>query len=351
VPRFHYEQLAEIGVTIFAAYGVPEDQARIVSEALARANLVGHDSHGVIRIAQYIEWLERGDLCPDAEIRVVKDAGPLLAVEGNHGFGQVIGRWAMELAIAKAREHGFALMALSHCGHLGRIGDYPGMAVSAGFLSLHFVNTHGGGKIVAPYGGSDRRMSANPFAAGVPVPGGTPIIIDISTSAIAGGKVHVAYNKGTKVPEGCLVDRQGRPTTDPTDFMQGLGALLSFGGHKGYAIGLLCDILAGALCNASCSHPAIDRVANAMFTVILNPACFCEVAAFHQEVRRYLEYLKESPLRPGFTDIAYPGEPEARADRERSDQGIELDAATWREIVAAAAKCGVNLNRFHCDNL
>jgi uncharacterized oxidoreductase len=135
-------------------------------------------------------------------------------------------------------------------------------------------------------------MSANPFAAGVPVPGGTPIIIDISTSAIAGGKVHVAYNKGTKVPEGCLVDRQGRPTTDPTDFMEGLGALLSFGGHKGYAIGLLCDILAGALCNASCSHPAIDRVANAMFTVVLNPACFREVTAFHQEVRRYLEYLR-----------------------------------------------------------
>ncbi len=257
MPELSFTQLARIAGSIFVAYGVPRDQAGIVGEALARANLAGHDSHGIIRVAQYIEWLDRGDLQPKAELKVVQDTDVLMMITGNYGFGQVLGRWAMDIALAKAKKTGFVFMALNHSGHLGRMGDYPAMAVEEGFVSLHFINTHGGGKLVAPYGGSERRMSANPFAAGIPLPGRTPIIIDMSTSAIAGGKVHVAHNRGDSVPEGCLLDCMGEMTGDPTDFVNGKGALLHFGGHKGYALGLLCDILAGALCDASCSRVII----------------------------------------------------------------------------------------------
>jgi len=268
----------------------------------------------------------------------------LLHLSGNFGFGQVLGAWAMARGIAKAKEHGLCLLALNQSGHLGRIGEWPEMAVGAGLISIHFVNTHGGGKIVAPFGGADRRMSANPFAAGVPVPGGTPVVIDISTSAIAGGKIHVAYNKGTAIPEGCVIDRNGHLTTDPSDFMQGLGALLNFGGHKGFALGFLCDILAGALTGGPCSHPDIKRVANAMFTVIADPSQFTEPAAFYAEVARYITYLKASPLRPGFTEVLYPGEPEARCERDRMLRGIPIDETTWLEISDTGARFGLRFD-------
>jgi uncharacterized oxidoreductase len=348
MPTLRWEPLRDLARAIFASRGVPEDQAHMVADALVRANLAGHDSHGVIRIPEYVEWMGRGDVQPVAEIRVLKNHGPLLAIEGNHGFGQVIGRAAMNLALSAAREHGLAVMHLSHSAHLGRIGDYPAMAVEAGFLSVHFVNTHGGGRIVAPYGGSDRRMSANPVAAGIPVPGRTPVIIDFSTCAIAGGKVHVAHNMGRQVPAGCLIDRHGRPTTDPAEFMSGFGALLGFAGHRGYAIGFLCDVLAGALGPASCSHPALTRVANAMLTIILSPGAFRPEQEFHAEVARYIDYLKGSPLREGFSEILYPGEPEARTERARMASGIELDDNTWAAIVNVAARCRVPVDLAAC---
>ena len=341
MPTVQWRPLRDLTRDIFIANDVPPEQALVVADALVRANLAGHDSHGVIRIPEYVEWMGRGEVQPVAEVRVVKNQGPLLAVEGNHGFGQVIGREAMKLALGAAREHGIAVMHLSHSAHLGRIGDYPAMAVDAGFLSVHFVNTHGGGRIVAPHGGSDRRMSANPIAAGIPVPGRTPVIIDFSTCAIAGGKVHVAHNKGKQVPEGCLIDRHGRPTTDPAEFMSGFGALLGFSGHRGYAIGFLCDVLAGALGNANCSHPDFTRVANAMLTILIRPGSFRPEEEFHAEVARYIDYLKASPLREGFSEILYPGEPEARTEQSRTVDGIDLDDNTWNAIAAVAKKCGV----------
>jgi hydroxycarboxylate dehydrogenase B len=344
VPKTNVSHLTRLATSIFVAYGVPDDQAQIVGEALAQANLAGHDSHGIIRVPEYIDWLKCGVLQPRAEITIVKDTDILTMVRGNHGFGQVIGRWAMDIAIRKARERGVALLGINHSGHLGRMGDYPAMAVREGLISLHFTNTHGGGKLVAPYGGSERRMSANPIAAGVPVVGGSPIIIDFSTSSIAGGKVHVAHNRGVKVPEGCLLDQFGEPTTEPSDFVSGKGALVHFGGHKGYALSFLCDVLAGALCDASCSSPATDRVANAMFTIIIDPGLFRDKDGFHREVNRYIEYLKSSALRPGFEGILYPGEPEMRISEKRSVEGIFIDDQTWNEVIAVAERYGVTID-------
>jgi hydroxycarboxylate dehydrogenase B len=346
MPTLSAAQLTRISSSIFVACGVPKDEADVVGEALAQANLAGHDSHGVIRIPEYVRSLENGDLTRKAEIQIIKDTDVVTLIAGNNGFGQVIGRWAMKIAIEKARKQGFTFMALNHSGHLGRIGDYPALAAKEGFVSLHFINTHGAGKIVAPFGGLERRMSANPIAAGIPVPGRTAIIIDMSTSAIAGGKVHVAYNKGEPIPEGCVLNQAGELTTDPTDFVEGGGALLHFGGHKGFALGLLCDILAGALCDASCSHPDIDRVANAMLTIILDPALFRDSEGFYREVIRYVDYLKGSALRPGFQEILYPGEPEARTESRRSKEGIYVDNRTWEEITTAASKYGITVSEY-----
>ena len=146
MPTFTLQQLTQCAESIFIGYGVPHDQSHIVAKALAEANLAGHDSHGVIRVAEYIDWLEQGILVPKAEISVVQVSDNLTMISGNYGFGQVIGRWTMDIGIKQAKKSGFAILGLNHCGHLGRAGDYPAMAVKEGLLSLHFINTHGGGK-------------------------------------------------------------------------------------------------------------------------------------------------------------------------------------------------------------
>ncbi len=179
------------------------------------------------------------------------------------------------------------MVALRNSGHLGRIGDWAEMAAHAGKVSLHFVNTSGGGILVAPFGGSQRRLSANPIAAGVPVKEGPPIILDISTCTIAEGKIKVAFNKGEKVPDGCILDGAGHPTNDPKAFYAApAGAILPFGGHKGYSLSVIAEVLAGALTGGSCSHFGVDRVANNMLSIIFDPAFFQSADDFAREIER-----------------------------------------------------------------
>src|SRR5437763_6502573 len=254
--NFHHEQLRALTTSIFTAAGCAESEAACISRHLVEANLVGHDSHGVIRVPSYVEWLRAGKVLAGQTIQVVFENEALAVVDGRFGFGQSIGEQAMNLAIAKAARHGVAVVALRNAGHLGRIGDWALMAAGAGKLSLHFVNTSGAGILVAPFGGINRRLSANPIAAGVPVRGGPPIILDMSACTIAEGKIRVARNRGVPVPEGCLLDSQGRPTTDPEVFYADPpGAILSIAGHKGYGLAVLCDVLAGALTGGGSTHP------------------------------------------------------------------------------------------------
>ena len=189
-----------------------------IAHYLVDANLVGHDSHGVIRVPSYIDWLRAGKVLANQALKIVFENDVIAVVDGQFGFGQVMGEEATKLGIEKARRQGVAVVALRNSGHLGRIGDWAEMAAAAGMVSLHFVNTSGGGILVAPFGGTQRRLSANPIAAGVPVENGPPIIVDISTCTIAEGKIKVAFNKGAKVPEGCILDSEGRPTDDPKAF-------------------------------------------------------------------------------------------------------------------------------------
>ena len=191
-----HQELRNLAETIFGHAGSAPGEAEILAGHLIESNLMGHDSHGVIRIAPYLEWLAAGQVKANRHARVASDFGALLGVEGGGGYGLVIAGEAMALAIEKARTEGAAVLALRDCSHLGRIGAWAEQAAEAGFVSLHFVNTSGFGIHVAPFGGSDRRLSANPIAAGIPVPDRPPIILDIATSIVAAGKIQVARNKG-----------------------------------------------------------------------------------------------------------------------------------------------------------
>ena len=181
--------------------GSSADEAATIARRLVDANCVGHDSHGVIRVGKYLEWVREGWLRPNQPPSVAFESDTIAIVDGNRGFGQVIGEFAAKLGIAKAAKSGLAMVGLRNCGHLGRVGDWAEMAAAEGQVSLHFLNTSGAQR-VAPFGGRDRRLSTNPISIGIPVDGSDPVILDVTTSTVAEGKLMVAANKGEHVPEG-----------------------------------------------------------------------------------------------------------------------------------------------------
>ena len=337
-----HDRLERLVSDIFGAAGCGPDEHARIAHHLVEANLVGHDSHGVIRVPSYIDWLRAGKVLANQTLKVVFENDALAIVDGQFGFGQVMGAESMKLGIDKASRQGVAVVALRNSGHLGRIGDWAEMAAKAGKVSLHFVNTSGGGILVAPFGGTQRRLSANPVAAGVPKESGPPIILDISTCKIAEGKIKVAYNKGVKVPDSCILDAEGQPTNDPKAFYASPpGAILPMGGHKGYGLSVIAEVLAGALTGGACSHFGVDRVANNMLSIILDPAIFQPADGFGAEIDSFVTHVKSSrTVRPD-GEILMPGELEARTRARRLREGIEIDETTWGQIVATGQSLGV----------
>jgi uncharacterized oxidoreductase len=344
MPTLTASRLRDTASAIFRAAGATPDEARTVGDALVEANLEGHDSHGVVRIPEYVAWVEKKLINIGAQLGVVVETEAFAVLDGNWGWGQVVAKEAMRIGIRKAAKAGAVTIAVRQCCHIGRVGDYPLMAANEGMAAIMFVNTHGAGKLVAPWGGRERRLSANPVAIAVPRGSEPPILMDISTCAIAGGKVTIAQNSGKPVPPGCIIDSEGRPSTNPADFIgPPQGALLPFGGHKGFALGLLTDILAGAISGAGCSRPAANRVGNSFLATIIDVAQLRDRTAFDQEVDQLVEYVKSSQLAEGFTEILIPGEPERRERERREREGIPVDEETWRQIRNTAERYGIKI--------
>lgn len=322
-----------------------------VVENLVEANLTGHDSHGVGMLPRYADaWLE-GGLRPNAHVAIRTDGGAMLALDGQAGFGQVIGFETMRLAIERAQRHGSCIVALANSHHLGRIGAWAEMAVAEGLVALHLVNVISR-PIVAPWGGGAARFGTNPFTLGIPVPGGEPIVLDFATSVVAQGKTRVAHNKGEALTPGRLLDDRGRPTTDPKyGVEEPLGALLTFGEHKGFGLALACELLGGALAAGMAVHGPSDRrrrVLNGMLTIVFDPGRLADMSVFAHEAQACLEWIRSAPPQAGFERVRLAGEPERECRVARLANGIPLDATTWNELLATARKLGrspAELNR------
>ena len=342
---FTDEILRALTQRIFAAAGCHTEEADRVARMLVDSNLVGHDSHGVIRIPTYVQWLKNGKVIANQTIKLVADHGPLATVDGQYGLGQTVGYQSMQLAVQKAREHGVAVIGLRNAGHLGRIGDWPQMAVGAGMISLNFVNTSGAGMLVSPFGGIDRRLSVNPFAAGIPSRDGDPLLLDMSAATIAEGKVRVALNRGEQVPSGCIVDAHGQPTQDPVVFYgDPPGSILPIAGHKGFGLSMIIEVLAGALTGGSCTNPDnADRLANGMLSIVVDPLQVMSANDFFPELQRYVEFVKSSRTLTPDGEILMPGDPERRTKERRIRDGIELDDNTVVQIAETAQSLGVDL--------
>ncbi len=341
------DRLRRLAATILEAAGSAAAEADAVAGRLVGANLAGHDSHGVIRVPQYVDQVRAGQILPNRTALVVSDSDAVTVLDGRGGYGQIVGAQAVQAAIDKAASHGIALSALRGSAHLGRLGDWAEMAAAAGMASIHFVNATGIPLRVVPHGGRDGRGTTNPIAMGIPVEGGEPVVLDFATSAIAEGKVRVARNKGTPVPPDCLLDAAGQPTTDPNAlYAEPPGNLVPFGGavtgHKGGALWLMVDLLAGAFTGGGCSRlpEGEPRFSSNMLSIVIAPEVYAG-AGLAAEVRRYLEFVKSSRPRAANGEVLLPGEPERRARAERLANGVPIDPITWEHILGAAERQGL----------
>ncbi|HWI78213.1 MAG TPA: malate/lactate/ureidoglycolate dehydrogenase [Ramlibacter sp.] len=332
---------------IIAAGGSSAQEARTVAENLVLANLSGHDSHGVGMVPRYIDAVLEGGLKPNSSIKVNLDAGSLLALDGQRGYGQVVGGQAMELGIARAKQSGSCIVALGNAHHLGRIGHWAEMAIAQDLVSIHFVNVQSR-PVVAPWGGADGRFGTNPCCIGVPLKGREPFLLDFATSRVAQGKMRVAHNQGRQVEPGLLIDEHGNPTTDPGVVVvpqsNGLfGALKTFGEHKGYGMAVACELLGGALTGSGTWHrPATTArtVINGMLAILIDPQKLGTQSAFQEEALAFVDWVRQSPPAPGSDGVLLAGEPERAARVERERAGIEIDDSTWAELVDSGRKVG-----------
>jgi uncharacterized oxidoreductase len=338
---------------IFATAGCAGEEAHAIARHLVGANLRGHDSHGVARVPRYVEWLQQGYVLAGQTIDIVTDGGAFALVDGRFGFGQTVAPQAVKLGLARAAQHGVAVIGLRNAGHVGRVGAYAEMAVEAGLVSVHFVNV-AGSTLVAPFGGVERRFSTAPVAIGAPLPG-RPILLDFATSLVAEGKVMVAANGGKALPEGALIEPDGTLSSDPRtlygDYTPGgprnpsggAGAIRAFGEHKGSGLAFMCEMLAGALTGGGTSGPVPERarIGNGMLSFYVSPRAFGTEAEFFALGRAYVDWVKACrPAQPG-SEVLVPGEPERRLMAARLAGGVPLQPDTWTGIAQTAARLGV----------
>jgi hydroxycarboxylate dehydrogenase B len=346
------ERLTAAMRRVVAGFGSSQAEIDAVCSNLIDANLTGHDSHGVGMLPRYAAAYLEGGLLPNQHAQVVHDAGAVLRIDGHAGFGQVIGREAMALGIARAQQQGLALVATGNAHHLGRIGAWAEQAAAAGLVSMHFVNVVAR-PIVAAHGAARAGFGTNPFTAGVPLKGRPPFILDFATSQIAQGKTRVAHNKGELLAEACLLDDQGRPTRDPRyTVVPPFGALMTFGAHKGYGLAALCELLGGALAAGVTGHAedgSRQRVLNGMLSILVDPAALGDPGGFDGQAAAFIESLLGAPAREGFEKVLVAGDPERRNRAERSVHGVPVDATTWQQILAAAASLGVDPQDVNSD--
>ena len=338
--------LSEFIANIFARLGSNDAEAEAIATSLVETSLMGHDSHGVSIVPRYVARALDGLIPPNQEITVVKNDGPVLIIDGNRGYGQMIGRQAMTLAIEKAQADRFVLMGIRNTHHLGRIGEWAEMCADAGLVSLHFSNGINRPPIVAPFGGAEARMGTAPYTAAFPRRNAPPVLIDMASSVVAMNKVRIALNRGVQVPEGTIIDSEGNPTTDPgVLYNEPTGSLLPVGGHKGYALGVAAEMFAGALTGGGvmlAQRGGDGATINGLFSVIFDPELMVDRAYYDAEIEEFYEYLKATPPAPGVDAVLVPGDPEQISLKARTESGVPIDAVSWAEVCQAARDAGLN---------
>ena len=337
--------LTDFVTSIFVAVGVPAESSRTVAKSLVGANLCGHDSHGVLRIPQYIDFIKSGAYQPTAELNVESEQGAVVTVDGGWGLGQVQSHRLLDLIIPQARQFGLASGAGRNFGHIGRLGEYAERVAGEGMILMATVNNCGAGQRVAPPGGTEPRLGTNPLCLGVPT-GNQPVILDFGTSVVAEGKVRSYFMNDRKpVPDGWLLDSDGDPTTEShVLYEKPLGSILPMGGpqaYKGFGLAFVLDILAGGLTGGQSAYPeAPPAKGNNVFFLIIQPTFFAGADHLLNEAIGLSGYVKSSQRREGVDQILLPGDPEQINRKARLANGIPIEDSHWLKL----AELGRQLN-------
>jgi len=348
-------QLTRLLDQLFRKFGTSKAEAREVSTHLVMSNLRGSDSHGAVRALWYIDKIRIGEIVLGAAIEVENETPSSAVVNGNWGFGQPIARFAMELAIKKARECVVACVTAKNCNHVGRIGAYTSLASKEGMIGLGMANLHGTSHVVAPFGGIDRKLPTNPISIALPRNGENDFLLDMSSCMVSEGILKMKLNNKQKLPEGWIMDSDGNATLDPKKFYEEpKGAILPLGGisaYKGFALSLAIDALGGALSGAQCSNPQSKRHGNACCFIVIRTDAFRPLNEFKDQIDQLSEHVKSSRISKEADAIYMPGEPELQRVKKCLQEGIEIDDETWKQLCAAAEEKGLNVDELQGESI
>jgi uncharacterized oxidoreductase len=344
--RFPPDTLLRVGRAMFEAAGCSAEDADIVAEHLVESSLFGHDSHGTIRIYEYVDQIGAGTFDPVGETTVIRERGAMAVLDGGGALGQVAGQHAVYKAIELARTYGVGTVGLRNCSHLGRIGAYPLAVARQGLLGMAWVNAGRLGRQIPPYGGIDGKLSTNPVSFAAPRAGGDPILVDMTTSVVAEGKIRVAHNRGAPVPAGWITDAEGRPTTDPGEFVgPPQGAILPLGGvvaYKGYCLSMMVEVLGGIFSGQGCANGEVEMKSNGLLLTVWDGAFFCEADDYERELEALIAHVTSSRVDPKVGRIQLPGSPEFTTAADRRQRGIAIDDTTWERICDRARHLGLD---------
>jgi LDH2 family malate/lactate/ureidoglycolate dehydrogenase len=341
--RFSHESLYGVVRAIFERCAMAEADAGVVADQLVKADLRGIHSHGVMRVPLYVDKLTKGGVDPRGRPRVIKDASAALVVDGDNSMGQVAGVFAMGQAIERARATNVAVAAVGHSNHCGAMEYYVRMAIAADMIGIAMTNAL---PTMAPWGGIDKLVGLNPIGIGIPAGAELPFLLDFAFGATAHGRMQVYKQKGIPIPEGWAFDREGRPTTDIDEALEGL--VQPIGMYKGIGLAMAAGVLSTLLSGAGYGTESGNMVdgpipgRDGQFYLVLNVAAFEDVAIFKARTDNIIREYRGTRLAAGVRRVFVPGEMEAELERRQRAEGIPLNEATITGIRDVAARLGVD---------
>lgn len=332
------QNLRKVATLLFRAAGAPADVAGRVAESLVLSNLKGHDSHGITAAIGYIKKVQQGEIHPAALPAIAHETATTALVDGKLTFGQITARFAMETLIAKTKAMKVGAVGIRNCHHIGRLGEYAEQAVEGGIIAMITLCGGGTGTSTAPYGGAAKTLGTNPYAFGCPAGEQAPLVVDFATTPVAGGRIAEARDRGESIPEGWIVTKEGRPTTDPAEFARG-GMLQTFAGYKGLGLSMVAEALGGAL-TGSTRFEKNDNPGNNVFMWGVATDAFQESTEYARLEDRSISKIKSTPPAVGFEEVTVPGERSRRLQIEREKNGIPVPDATIDSIRHLADELG-----------
>ena len=341
MPLVPASDLQALLTAIYEQHGSPPDEAAEVAAHQVRSHLVGHESHGALRTEGYLDQIKKGQIIPGAPTDILVDTPGVTVMDGNWNFGFVVARRAMRIAVDKANAFGSSSVIVRRQGHIGRLGEYTAEAASNGCIAILTADSGNGPKVAVPFGGTEPRLGSNPISIAAPSSRG-PVVLDMATTAVAGGKLRVAIAEGKPVPLGWILDKHGQPTTNPSDLFDG-GSMLPLGGdqaHKGYGLSFMIEILSGILTGIGYGSDGSGFHNDGTFLAAFSVSHFRPLQEFEAEVDGFIDWVKGSGVAEGFDEILYPGELEQRLEQGRLKAGIVVDEATWRRLRELGAEAG-----------